>query len=336
MDRNGPILLVADLTGSRPISLGQSSTLFASNLQNLRCGFEKMSRLRLSPHLFRRLLEYHKLLRNVLSPERSLIPFPNPSSLFESQSGVAMQFSFRRTRSLVSYIASIGFTMTVLSNSLLAQEAAASKNENLLVKTWNSLGPMYAVIFLIISMVLVALVVRTILAVQKNNFIPDDLIQGVEASLTEKNAQAAVELVRADESFLGQVLSAGLGKLQKGKEPAMEAMQIVGESETMRIEHLLSYLALIGNICPMIGLLGTVQGMVASFGKIAGSETTPKPSELAGGIEQALYTTLFGLFLAIPAITIYNILRNRVQRMIMNAGTISEEMLEKFQSFVKV
>lgn len=247
-----------------------------------------------------------------------------------------MQFSFRRTRSLVSYIASIGFTMTVLSNSLLAQEAAASKNENLLVKTWNSLGPMYAVIFLIISMVLVALVVRTILAVQKNNFIPDDLIQGVEASLTEKNAQAAVELVRADESFLGQVLSAGLGKLQKGKEPAMEAMQIVGESETMRIEHLLSYLALIGNICPMIGLLGTVQGMVASFGKIAGSETTPKPSELAGGIEQALYTTLFGLFLAIPAITIYNILRNRVQRMIMNAGTISEEMLEKFQSFVKV
>jgi biopolymer transport protein ExbB len=246
-----------------------------------------------------------------------------------------MQFSFRRTRSFVTLAASMGLAATVFSTSLFAQEAAAAKNENLLVKTWNSLGPMYAVIFLIMSMILVALVVRAILAVQKNNFLPDDLIQGVDASLNEKNAQAAVELVRADESFLGQVLSAGLGKLQKGKDPAMEAMQIVGESETMRIEHLLSYLALIGNIAPMVGLLGTVQGMVASFGQIASSETTPKPSALAGGIEQALYTTLFGLFLAIPAITIYNILRNRVQRMISNAGTISEEMLEKFQSFVK-
>lgn len=194
---------------------------------------------------------------------------------------------------------------------------------------------MYAITFLIMSIILVALVVRSILAVQKNNFVPDDLIQGVDASLGEKNAQAAVELVRADESFLGLVLSAGLGKLQKGKEAALEAMQVVGESETMRTEHMLSYLALIGNIAPMVGLLGTVQGMVTSFGKIASSEATPKPSELAGGIEQALYTTLFGLFLAIPAITIYNILRNRVQRHILSAGTTSEEMLDKFQAFVK-
>jgi biopolymer transport protein ExbB len=245
-----------------------------------------------------------------------------------------MHSSFRRARSIASLVAM--FSVTFLhANTLFAQEAPAVKSENLLIKTWNALGPMYAVTFLALSIVLVALVVRSILAVQKNNFIPDDLIQGVDASLGEKNVQAAVELVRADESFLGQVVSAGLGKLQKGKESALEAMQIAGESETMRTEHMLSYLALIGNISPMIGLLGTVQGMVASFGKIAGSETTPKPSELAGGIEQALYTTLFGLFLAIPAITIYNILRNRVQRHILSAGLQSEDMLDKFQTFVK-
>jgi biopolymer transport protein ExbB len=221
------------------------------------------------------------------------------------------------------------------ANDLFAQDPPVGKSENLLVKTWVALGTMYAITFLVMSIILVALVVRSILAVQKNNFVPDDLIQGVDASLGEKNAQAAVELVRADESFLGLVLSAGLGKLQKGKEAALEAMQVVGESETMRTEHMLSYLALIGNIAPMVGLLGTVQGMVTSFGKIANSEATPKPSELAGGIEQALYTTLFGLFLAIPAITIYNILRNRVQRHILSAGTTSEEMLDKFQAFVK-
>ena len=245
-----------------------------------------------------------------------------------------MQICFRRTRSFVTFCVATFFVVSLFASDLLAQDAPV-KSENLLVKTWNALGTMYAITFLILSIVLVALVVRSILAVQKNNFVPDDLIQGVDASLGEKNAQAAVELVRADESFLGLVLSAGLGKLQKGKEHALEAMQIVGESETMRTEHMLSYLALIGNISPMIGLLGTVQGMVTSFGKIANSEATPKPSELAGGIEQALYTTLFGLFLAIPAITIYNILRNRVQRFILTAGTQSEDMLDKFQAFVK-
>jgi len=249
-----------------------------------------------------------------------------------------MQSCFRRARSLVAIAlpaVAMLFVASFLCTDLLAQDAAAPKSENLLVKTWNALGTMYAIIFLVMSIVLVALVVRSLLAVQKNNFVPDDLIQGVDASLGEKNAQAAVELVRADESFLGQVVTAGLGKLQGGKDSALEAMQIVGESETMKTEHLLSYLALIGNIAPMVGLLGTVQGMVKSFAKIASSTTTIKPSELAGGIEQALYTTLFGLFLAIPAITIYNILRNRVQRYILSAGTQSEEMLDKFQAFVK-
>lgn len=249
-----------------------------------------------------------------------------------------MRSSFQSARSLLAYLLpamALLLVTFVLHGDLFAQEAVVAKSENLLVKTWKALGSMYAIIFLLMSVVLVALAVRALLAVQKNNFVPDDLIQGIEASLVEKNAQAAVELVRADESFLGQVLSAGLGKLQKGKDAALEAMQIAGESETMKVEHMLSYLALIGNIAPMVGLLGTVQGMVKSFGQIASSTATIKPSELAGGIEQALYTTLFGLFLAIPAITIYNILRNRVQRFILNAGNQSEEMLDKFQAFVK-
>lgn len=250
-----------------------------------------------------------------------------------------MQSCLRRTRFFVAIAlpaVAMLLAASLFSNALFAQDAAPiAKSENMLVKTWNSLGTMYAIIFLVMSIILVALVVRCLLAVQKNNFIPDDLIQGVEASLGEKNAAAAVELVRADESFLGQVVAAGLGKLQGGKESALEAMQIVGESEQMKTEHLLSYLALIGNIAPMVGLLGTVQGMVTSFAKIASSTATIKPSELAGGIEQALYTTLFGLYLAIPAITIYNIMRNRVQRFVFNAGSQSEEMLDKFQTFVK-
>jgi biopolymer transport protein ExbB len=222
----------------------------------------------------------------------------------------------------------------------MAQEAApevaeTASKKNFLEQYWVSLGPMYFIVFLLMSIILVALVVRAILAVQKANFVPQDLVQSIETNLEANNPQAAAELVKADESFLGNLLNAGLGQLTKGKEAVLEAMQVAGDAETMKVEHLIGYIALIGNIAPMVGLLGTVQGMVTSFGKIATSSQTPKPSVLAIGIEQALYTTLVGLYLAIPAIVIYNILRNIVQRQIQAAGTKSEELIEKFQEAAK-
>jgi biopolymer transport protein ExbB len=212
-----------------------------------------------------------------------------------------------------------------------ADEPPLVKSESMLLTLYNALGIRYSIAFLVMSFLFVAVLVMMILAVRKDSFVPNDLLQGVEASLNDRNLPAAVELVRADESFVGQVVSAGLGKLQAGKAQALEAMQVVGEDETMKIEHKLGYLALIGNIAPMVGLLGTVDGMVISFGEIARSEQTPKPAKLAGGIQTALYTTLVGLILAIPAIICYNLLRNRVQRMVAEAGIESEAMIDKFE-----
>ena len=108
-------------------------------------------------------------------------------------------------------------------------------------------------------------------------------------------------------------------------------MQEVGEEETMKMEHNLSYMALIGNISPMIGLFGTVQGMISAFRTIATGGRTPEPSRLAMDISTALFTTLAGLAIAIPAIAVYNILRNRVQRLTMQVGVTSEELIERFQ-----
>ena len=138
-------------------------------------------------------------------------------------------------------------------------------------------------------------------------------------------------MARTDESVLGQVLSAGLAKLSRGYGKAIEGMQEVGEEESMKLEHRLSYMALIGNLSPMIGLLGTVQGMIASFQVIAVSEATPKPSELADGISTALFTTLIGLAVAIPAIAAYNLLRNRVSRLLLEVGVTSENLMSRFE-----
>ena len=149
----------------------------------------------------------------------------------------------------------------------------------------------------------------------------------------EKEFQEAYDMARTDESVLGQVLSAGLAKLSRGYNKAIEGMQEVGEEESMKLEHRLSYMALIGNLSPMIGLFGTVQGMIASFRVIATSTNTPKPSELAEGISTALFTTLVGLAVAIPAIAAYNILRNRVSRLLLEVGVTSENLMSRFEDF---
>ena len=149
--------------------------------------------------------------------------------------------------------------------------------------------------------------------------------------MNEKKYQDAYDMAKADESMLGNVLSAGLAKLSSGYAPAIEAMQEVGEEETMKMQHRLSHIALIGTISPMIGLFGTVHGMISSFYTIATAGATPDPADLAGGISKALLTTLIGLAIAIPAIAVFNILRNRVDRLVLEVGVLSEGLMSRFQ-----
>lgn len=108
-------------------------------------------------------------------------------------------------------------------------------------------------------------------------------------------------------------------------------MQEVGEEENMKLEHRLSYIALIGTLSPMIGLFGTVHGMIDSFYVIANSSAAPKPSELAEGISKALFTTLIGLAIAIPAILLYGILKNRISQLVLEVGILSEGLMRRFQ-----
>ena len=197
---------------------------------------------------------------------------------------------------------------------------------------YSALGPFYSIIFLSLSFALVALVVMNVLMARRDNILPADLIENFEAQLNAKKYQEAYELAKNDESFLGKVLSAGLARISSGYPQAIEAMQEVGEEENMRLEHRLSYLALIGTISPMFGLLGTVDGMVQAFEVIARSTVSPKPAELAEGISTALVTTLVGLWLAIPAIAAFNILRNRIARLVLEVGIVSENLMSRFQN----
>ena len=127
------------------------------------------------------------------------------------------------------------------------------------------------------------------------------------------------------------MLAAGMQNLQHGYDKAIDAMSQVGEDENLKLEHRLSFLSLVGSIAPMVGLLGTVDGMVASFQVIAMSDTQPKPSQLAQGISMALITTLVGLVIAIPAIIAFNLLKNRLTRLVMETGQLCTNLMAQFE-----
>ena len=216
-----------------------------------------------------------------------------------------------------------------------SSDTTESKNsdipDSVLAWMFGALGLGYTIVFLGLSFTLVALFVMNLLTARRENVCPVALVEEFEEFLNEKQYQEAYEMAKNDDSFLGQVLAAGLAKLSAGYAQALEAMQEVGEEENMKLEHRLSYLALIGTISPMVGLFGTVHGMIKSFQTIATSGSQPDPAELAGGISTALFTTLLGLAIAIPAIAAYNILKNRVSRLVLEVGILSESLMSRFE-----
>lgn len=262
--------------------------------------------------------------------------------------------SSRRVRWLLLGLLLIGVANGTYCSTLDAQDqpaaaapdkaaggVAAGQNDSPVKKVtmlqwlFKALGWLYTIVFLLLSFVFVALVIMNVLSARQQQICPPELIANFEARLDEKKYQEAYELAKADESFLGNVLSAGLGKLQAGYEHAIEAMQEVGEEENMKLDHRLSYIALIASISPMVGLFGTVDGMIRAFWEIATSGGTPKPALLAEGVSTALLTTLIGLAIAIPSIAVYNILRNRVQRLVLDVGITSENLMSRFENVGK-
>lgn len=214
-------------------------------------------------------------------------------------------------------------------------EAPAKPQQSYLAWFFKALGIRYTVAFLALSFTFVAVLVMNFLTCRRDTYVPRHLIDAFEAHLNEKRFQEAFDLAKNDESFLGQMLASGMANLQAGYDKAMEAMAETAEDEGMKIEHRLSYISLIGAISPMVGLLGTVDGMVASFQVIAVAGATPKASELAEGISMALITTLVGLVLAIPAILAFNLFKNRISRLTMEAGHAAGRLMGRFESMGK-
>jgi biopolymer transport protein ExbB len=208
--------------------------------------------------------------------------------------------------------------------------AAAPAETSMLQMIWSGLGWVWGPIFLVLSFIMVAVVMMNFLALRRDSLLPAPFVELFEQKLQSKDYQGAYDTARADDSFVARVLAAGLGRLNRGYEEAIEGMQEVGEEETMTMEHKISYLSLIASVAPMLGLLGTVQGMIASFQVIATAESAPKPKDLATGISTAMVTTLAGLIVSIPAMIAFTLFKNRMARLVLEVGIVSEGLMNRF------
>jgi len=122
-----------------------------------------------------------------------------------------------------------------------------------------------------------------------------------------------------------------LTEIRSGYDSMVDVMQDVGEEEAIRVNQNVGYLSLVGAIAPMLGLLGTVLGMIGAFQDIATSEGMAKPAELAYNIQKALTTTCMGLIVAVPAIIAYTIFRNKAVRMMLEVGVVATELTSRFK-----
>ena len=186
------------------------------------------------------------------------------------------------------------------------------------------------VVILGMSVYLIALIVWMSMQYRKSVAVPEGLVREVTELLAQKNYTEAYQRLAADTSFFARVLAAGVRKLPSGLSPALRAMELANDDASMEMEHRTTYLATVGTLGPMIGLVGTVYGMIRSFQVIATAGSSPQASQLAAGISTALFATLEGIALSIPAIYFFALFRNRIARLSLEVSMAAESLLEQF------
>ena len=197
---------------------------------------------------------------------------------------------------------------------------------NLVLFMIKSLGWVFGPLLLAISVGMVALVVLLFLDLRMSSAIPPGFVDEFTDTVNKRKFKEAFDMARNDVSMLGRVLTAGMGRLQYGLEDAREAALNTLEAVKSDKDQKNNYNAVIATLGPMLGLVGTVYGMIQSFSVLA-TATQVNPAKLADGISHALVVTLFGVAISVPAIFFNTFFRNRITKVTMDVGHIADDLL---------
>jgi biopolymer transport protein ExbB len=225
------------------------------------------------------------------------------------------------------------FAVLLLAGPALAQEEAPAApaapsgvvQDNIFVHIFKSVGFFWAVL-LPTSIWLIAMVVLLMLDLRMSAAIPHGFVDDFTDTVNKRKFKEAYDMARGDPSYLGRVLTAGMARLQYGLEDAREASLNTLESIRSDKEQKNNYTAVIATLGPLLGLVGTVFGMIMAFMELSAG-TQVQPAKLAAGISHALAVTLVGIAIAVPAVAFNTYFRNRITQLTLEVGHVADDLL---------
>jgi biopolymer transport protein ExbB len=179
----------------------------------------------------------------------------------------------------------------------------------------------------VMSFVCLAVIVQNFMAVRRQNLIPVGVDQQIRACLEAKQYREAIEMTTQGRDYLSFIMHAALVEAPHGFGAMERAMGEAAEERTAKMLRYTEWLNLMGNLGPMVGLLGTVWGLIKTFFAIVAAGGIPDPGKLAGAIGIKLVCTLLGLVIAIMALGVYGLMRNRIDTMTAEAQAVGRDML---------
>jgi biopolymer transport protein ExbB len=168
------------------------------------------------------------------------------------------------------------------------------------------------------------------ITVRPKRIMPENLIKNVTQAMADGDVLKAMKHCEDEPGPLSNILTAGFSHVEEGFEIIEEAVSTAADLETERVAQKLTWISVCSNLAPMLGLLGTVQGMIMAFAGIASG--TPDVAFLAMAIAQALYTTAAGLCIAIPCVSMYYFFRNRANTIVLRMQALTMEMIKDLRN----
>jgi len=205
---------------------------------------------------------------------------------------------------------------------IAAAETNSAANDTFLsiVFSGGLMGIGIMVMLILLSIVAVYLVIDQAFALRKKELVPADLVEEVRTLLNQGKLKDADQKCRERPCPLSFVLVSGISEIEFGWPAVEKALEDSTAEQAARLYRKLEYLSVIGNIAPMLGLLGTVTGMILAFRQVALSQGTAGAGDLAAGIYSALVTTVAGLIIAIPSLAAFAIFRNTIDEIISDTA----------------
>ncbi len=178
----------------------------------------------------------------------------------------------------------------------------------------------------LLSVYAMTLIIQGFIRNRESVLMPPETVERIREMIANRQFRELIEFTEADPSFVSKALNPAL-KRAPSFNAMKEAMETAIGEQTAEQFRKIEYLNIIGNLGPLLGLLGTVLGMIVAFDAMQRAEGAANPAQLAGGIAIALAHTFMGLFLAVPALAAFGFLRTMVDRLTVRGALLAEELL---------